>query len=165
MPHLESLIARAAIDLVEITTNTTVLPDEFIAHRLGMVPLYSSNCEEGIRNTRVRPASRSPSIVLTSFCEHQDCICLAGCAYCSIRLELNVACHDHHTMDVTSHHLDVVPPDAYGTWGNEGEAGESDPGEEISKRGEFFGHPVGKSWLIRVSRSIAVMMTMICPYR
>jgi DNA-directed RNA polymerase alpha subunit len=39
--------------MVEIEINTTVLPDEFIAHRLGMVPLMSSNCDEAIRNTRV----------------------------------------------------------------------------------------------------------------
>jgi len=39
--------------MVEIETNTTVLPDEFIAHRLGMVPLQSSNCDEAIRYTRV----------------------------------------------------------------------------------------------------------------
>ena len=43
-----------AIDLVEVETNTTVLPDEFIAHRLGMIPLVSHNCEEGMRYTRVR---------------------------------------------------------------------------------------------------------------
>jgi hypothetical protein len=41
--------------MVEIETNTTVLADEFIAHRLGMVPLVSSNCDEGIRYTRVCP--------------------------------------------------------------------------------------------------------------
>lgn len=40
--------------MVEVETNTTVLPDEFIAHRLGMVPLVSSNCDEAIRYTRVR---------------------------------------------------------------------------------------------------------------
>lgn len=43
-----------AIDLVEIESNTTVLPDEFISHRLGMIPLVSMNCEEGMRYTRVR---------------------------------------------------------------------------------------------------------------
>ena len=42
-----------AIDLVEIEINTTVLPDEFIAHRLGMIPLVSTNCDEAIRYTRV----------------------------------------------------------------------------------------------------------------
>ena len=43
-----------AIDLVEIETNTTVLPDEYIAHRLGMIPLISTGCEESMRYTRVR---------------------------------------------------------------------------------------------------------------
>lgn len=47
------LIRLVAIDMVEIETNTTVLPDEFIAHRLGMIPLVSANCDEAIRYTRV----------------------------------------------------------------------------------------------------------------
>lgn len=42
-----------AIDLVEIETNTTVLVDEFLAHRLGQVPLISSMCEETMRYARV----------------------------------------------------------------------------------------------------------------
>ena len=42
-----------AIDMVEIFMNTTVLPDEYIAHRLGMVPLISTNCEESMRYNRV----------------------------------------------------------------------------------------------------------------
>jgi len=41
-----------AIDMIEVETNTTVLPDEFIAHRLGMVPLNSSNCDEAMRYSR-----------------------------------------------------------------------------------------------------------------
>lgn len=42
--------------MVEIHSNTTVLPDEFIAHRLGMIPLNSANCDEAMRYTRVRSA-------------------------------------------------------------------------------------------------------------
>lgn len=45
--------------MVEIEINTTVLPDEFIAHRLGQIPLLSSNCDEAIRYTRVRHAPAS----------------------------------------------------------------------------------------------------------
>lgn len=33
--------------------NTTVLPDEYIAHRLGLIPLVSTNCDEVIRYSRV----------------------------------------------------------------------------------------------------------------
>jgi DNA-directed RNA polymerase II subunit RPB3 len=46
--------SHIAIDIVEFVTNTTVLPDEFIAHRLGMIPLVSNNCDEAIRYSRVR---------------------------------------------------------------------------------------------------------------
>ena len=57
VPHacifIDPLNELVAIDIVEIEINTTVLPDEFIAHRLGMVPLVSSKCDEGIRYTRV----------------------------------------------------------------------------------------------------------------
>jgi len=110
-------IPTVAIDIVEIETNTTVLPDEFIAHRLGMIPLVSTNCEEAIRYTR-------------------DCTCLVSCQYCSIELRLNVACDESRTMDVTSNHLDVVSPG----WSEH----EGDAGEELTKRGDQFGHPVGK---------------------
>ncbi|PFH51490.1 hypothetical protein AMATHDRAFT_80217 [Amanita thiersii Skay4041] len=117
-------IPTVAIDIVEIETNTTVLPDEFIAHRLGMIPLISTNCDEAIRYTR-------------------DCVCLAGCDFCTVRLLLHVACQDHTTMDVTSNHLEVLPPDTRGGFSEETEA--PDNGEEISKRSEYFGHPVGKN--------------------
>ncbi|KAG6336038.1 hypothetical protein ID866_3054 [Astraeus odoratus] len=110
-------IPTVAIDMVEIHSNTTVLPDEFIVHRLGMVPLISANCDEGIRYTR-------------------DCTCLSGCKYCAIELRLDVACNDNRTMEVTSNHLEVVEftPDGNSTEGVQ-------EGDEIAKRGEGFGNP------------------------
>ncbi|EMD37921.1 hypothetical protein CERSUDRAFT_50160 [Gelatoporia subvermispora B] len=112
-----------AIDLVEIETNTTVLPDEFIAHRLGMVPLASKNCDEAMRYTR-------------------DCTCTSNCEYCSVTLSLNVACgEDATTMDITSNHLEVIPG---GGQGGYWDAGDAEGGEELSKRPKNFGHPVGK---------------------
>ncbi|KAI0675105.1 DNA-directed RNA polymerase [Trametes maxima] len=116
-------IPTVAIDMVEIETNTTVLPDEFIAHRLGMIPLVSSNCDEAMRYTR-------------------DCTCEVRCQYCAVELVLNAACHDAgRTMDVTSDMLEVVPTTRPGFSGFDVD---NDGGEELAKRVEHFGHPVGK---------------------
>ncbi|KAF5393504.1 hypothetical protein D9757_000598 [Collybiopsis confluens] len=110
-------LPTVAIDLVEIEANTTVLPDEFIAHRLGMIPLVSTNCDVAMRYTR-------------------DCNCLENCAFCSIILSLHVTCNDSVTMDVTSHHLELQPhPDQ----------GIEEAGEEQVKRVESFGSPIGKN--------------------
>ncbi|KAF8625441.1 hypothetical protein AX15_005398 [Amanita polypyramis BW_CC] len=117
-------LPTVAIDIVEIEINTTVLPDEFIAHRLGMIPLTSTNCDEAIRYTR-------------------DCICLAGCDFCTVNLVLHVSCQESHTMDITSDHLEVLPPDTRGGYGMDSME-QADNGEELSKRSEYFGHPVGK---------------------
>ena len=127
-------IPSVAIDMVEIEINTTVLPDEFIAHRLGMVPLISSNCDDAIRYTRVCFHIYIYSLSLTVF---EDCTCLAGCPLCAILLVLHVACNDDTTLNVTSNHLEYNPfPEDENTV--------SEPGEELTKRGEYFGHPVGK---------------------
>jgi len=114
-------IPTVAIDMVEIHSNTTVLPDEFIAHRLGMIPLNSANCDEAMRYTR-------------------DCTCLEGCKYCAIELRLEVSCNDNKTMEVTSNHLEVVEF----TLGPNQQDAITD-GEELTKRGENFGYPVGKN--------------------
>lgn len=41
------------IDQVLFTQNTSPVPDEMLAHRLGMVPLISRNVTDGLRYTRV----------------------------------------------------------------------------------------------------------------
>ncbi|KAG9123842.1 45 kDa subunit of RNA polymerase II, partial [Ceratobasidium sp. 392] len=97
--------------LVEIESNTTVLADEFIAHRLGMVPLISTNCDEALRYTR----------------------------YCSVELVLHMV-STSQPIDITSNHLDVVPPST----GEFGDEGEGEAGDELQKRPDNFGQPVGK---------------------
>jgi DNA-directed RNA polymerase II subunit RPB3 len=69
----------------------------------------------------------------------QDCTCLESCQNCSIELVLNVACNENRTLDINSNHLDVVARGGYG-WREE-----VDDGEEIARRSENFGQPVGKS--------------------
>ncbi|KAM5532567.1 hypothetical protein V8D89_013773 [Ganoderma adspersum] len=116
-------IPTVAIDMVEIETNTTVLPDEFIAHRLGMIPLVSAACDEAMRYTR-------------------DCTCEVRCQFCAIELRLDVACHEaNKTMFVTSNMLEVVPTTRPGTFNS---FDPEETGEELTKRGENFGHPIGK---------------------
>ncbi|QRV79598.1 DNA-directed RNA polymerase II subunit RPB3 [Ceratobasidium sp. AG-Ba] len=109
-----------AIDLVEIESNTTVLADEFLAHRLGMVPLISTNCDEALRYTR-------------------DCTCISRCKYCSVELFLHVV-STNLPIDITSNNLDVVPPST----GEFGDENEGEPGDELQKRTSDFGQPVGK---------------------
>jgi hypothetical protein len=61
--ELEREIERelmAGIDQVLFTQNTSPIPDEMLAHRLGMVPLISQKVMDGLRYTRV---SLSPRIL------------------------------------------------------------------------------------------------------
>jgi len=61
-----------ALDLIEIESNTSVLPDEMLAHRLGMVPLNAKNCSQ-MDYTR-------------------DCDCEDHCMRCSVTLSLHARC-------------------------------------------------------------------------
>ncbi|CAA2976469.1 DNA-directed RNA polymerases II, IV and V subunit 3 [Olea europaea subsp. europaea] len=92
-------VPTIAIDLVEIEVNSSVLNDEFIAHRLGLIPLTSERAM-GMRFSR-------------------DCDACDGdgqCEYCSVEFHLRAKCINDQTLDVTSKDLyssdhTVVPVD------------------------------------------------------
>lgn len=76
-------IPTLAIDMVEVQSNTTPLPDEMLAHRLGMIPLISTDA------TRV-------------LVDHRECSCEEGCDRCSVELTLSARCEEKGIMPVTS---------------------------------------------------------------
>ncbi|KAL5707065.1 DNA-directed RNA polymerases II [Ranunculus cassubicifolius] len=92
-------VPTIAIDLVEIEVNSSVLNDEFLSHRLGLIPLTSDRAM-GMRFSR-------------------DCDACDGdgqCEYCSVEFHLDVRCDGDQTLDVTSGDLlssdpTVVPVD------------------------------------------------------
>lgn len=65
-------VPTIAIDLVEIEENSSVLADEFLSHRLGLIPLNSKNADD-VAYTR-------------------DCDCEQYCELCSIKLTLHAKC-------------------------------------------------------------------------
>ncbi|KAK1143481.1 RNA polymerase II subunit 3 [Aspergillus melleus] len=89
-------IPTIAIDLVEVEINTSVLPDEFLAHRLGLIPLNSKNCDQDVEYTR-------------------DCECEDRCARCSVTLSLHARCTGDEVMSVHARDL-VVSGERANEW-------------------------------------------------
>ncbi|TKR94589.1 hypothetical protein L596_008854 [Steinernema carpocapsae] len=84
-----------AIDWVRIDTNSSVLHDEFVAHRMGLLPLISDTATKRLLYTR-------------------DCECTTQfCENCSVQLTLGVKCGDGTrsvtTADMSSLDPEVVP--------------------------------------------------------
>lgn len=84
-------VPTMAIDLVEVQANTSSLADEFIAHRLGLIPLNSKNVND---------------VSYTRECE----FCEQYCEHCSVTLDLHARCTGDEIMKVYARDLVVSEP-------------------------------------------------------
>lgn len=87
-----SEVPTMAIDKVEIISNTTVLHDDFLAHRLGLVPLTSEHANFSYNG-------ESP------FTYNRDCGCMLTCPRCTVNFELDVSVKEDETVFVTTRDL------------------------------------------------------------
>ncbi|KAK0537041.1 RNA polymerase II subunit 3 [Tilletia horrida] len=81
-------VPTLAIEHVEIRANTTVLPDDMIAHRMGLIPLISKHCMQSMR--------------LQEDC---DCETEEGCDNCAVELELKASCTEGMLTITSKTHL------------------------------------------------------------
>ena len=77
-------VPTLAIDIVYVNENTSVLHDEFLCQRLGLIPFESSNIDK--------------------YEFFRECSCKPSCHKCSIEFNLRETSVDG-TMDVTTEHI------------------------------------------------------------
>jgi len=80
-----------AIDWIELKENTTVLSDEFVAHRFGLIPLTSDEAVETMQYSR-------------------DCVCNDFCQDCAVEFNLEVRSEGEATKNVTTKDLITCDP-------------------------------------------------------
>lgn len=95
---IQAEVPTIAIDVVEVEANTSVLADEFICHRLGLVPLSSKNCDDLLYG--------------------RECDCEQYCELCSVILRLDARCTGDEIMKVYARDFVVEQPRANQWIGN-----------------------------------------------
>nr|XP_027193914.1 DNA-directed RNA polymerases II, IV and V subunit 3-like [Dermatophagoides pteronyssinus] len=80
-------VPTLAIDIVTISENTTCLQDEIITHRLGLIPIDSTNCE--------------------NFKYNHLCTCVDSCAECQARYSIDMTVTGNSVYNLT--HYDISP--------------------------------------------------------
>lgn len=94
-------VPTMAIEIVNVMENESVLFDEFIAHRMGLLPLashYVGDIPPDFGHGR-------------GFAEYKDCNCFDGCGYCTAEYELDVYNPDDKVLNVT--HFDMTETRKY----------------------------------------------------
>ena len=89
-------VPTLAIETVDIYENSSSLNDEFIVHRLGLIPIVCKNNPrfEGLVNNKL-------------------CNCSGGCKKCTVEFRLNVTCTSSEVRKVTSRDLICEDPKLY----------------------------------------------------
>mmetsp|Transcript_63516 Transcript_63516/g.150491 ORF Transcript_63516/g.150491 Transcript_63516/m.150491 type:complete len:311 (-) Transcript_63516:35-967(-) len=91
-------VPTITIDHLEMFNNTSVLSDEFIAHRVGLVPLTSQRVLRDF--SAIGDASGAKNILYP-----RDCDCTGECPNCTVKFSLNVKNNSNETLEVTSKDL------------------------------------------------------------